>query len=126
MNDRETTVQELKDALEKFRSDRAWGKHNTPKNLATSISIEAAELLEHYQWDEYSKENDEEIENELADIINYCLLFALEKDIDISSAVEKKLALITLKYPTDIFNGQNDNQDDYHRIKNEYRKKKRE
>lgn len=79
--DEETTVRELVATVARFRDSRDWRKYDTPRNLADSICIEAAELLEHFQWktDDQVTEmlrNPEqlgEISNELADVIIYCL-----------------------------------------------------
>lgn len=126
MNDKNTTVQKLKDLAEKFIKDRDWGKHHSSKNLAVSIAIEAAELMEHFQWDEYrwnSTKND--LESELADIIIYCLYFSISNKIDIAKAVEKKLDKISNKYPVSVFNDKKDNPKDYWKIKKNYRNEKR-
>lgn len=124
MNDKTATIQKLKKLVEKFRKERNWGKHHTSKNLAVSIAIEAAELMEHFQWDDYKEEGEAELESELADIIIYCLFFAVSNKIDIAKAVEKKIDEISKKYPVKIFNNKKDDPKDYWRIKSEYRKKK--
>ena len=65
-------MNELKEELIKFQTERDWKKFHTPENLAKSISIEAAELLEHFQW---GKDYDiDEVADELADVFNYCIL----------------------------------------------------
>ena len=123
MDDKATAVQELKDLAEKFRAERNWGKHHTAKNLAASISIEAAELLEHYQWGEYAPDEAKgEIEGELADIVIYCLFFAVSNGIDIASAVERKIEKSSKKYPVSTFNHETDDPKEYWRIKNAHRK----
>ena len=67
-------MEELMKELIKFQSERDWKRYHTPENLAKSISIEAAELLEHFQWQkEYDKN---EVVDELADVLNYCFLMA--------------------------------------------------
>lgn len=124
MNDKTSTIQELKNLVEKFRTERNWGKHHSSKNLAVSIAIEAAELLEHFQWDEYREENKKDMEGELADIITYCLFFAVSNKIDIARAVEKKVKHVSKKYPVSMFNGEKDDPKDYWRIKKNYRNKK--
>ena len=95
MNDKTATIQKLKDLVEKFRKERNWGKHHSSKNLAVSIAIEAAELMEHFQWDDYKEENEAELESELADIVIYCLYFAVSNKIDITKAVKKKVDKIS-------------------------------
>lgn len=118
MSDNDTTLQSLKDLVEKFRAERNWGKHHTSKNLAVSIAIEAAELLEHYQWDDLKKPNDEqEIAQELADIVIYCLNFAVTNNIDISQAVKEKIDYNTRKYPVTVFNESKDDAKDYWQVK---------
>lgn len=124
MNDKTVTIQKLKDLVEIFRTERNWGKHHSSKNLAVSIAIEASELMEHFQWDDYKEENVEEIESELADIIIYCLYFAVSNKIDIAKAVVKKLGKISKKYPVKTFNHKKDDPKDYWQIKKNYRKKK--
>lgn len=122
--DRETTLQELKDAVAQFREERGWRKHHTPKNLAISIALEAAELLEHYQWDEYRKSDEaEEIASELADILMYVFNFADVNDIDISSSFYRKLDHAKQKYPVEKFNKDSLNNDEYFRIKQNYKAK---
>jgi len=124
MNDKIATIQNLKDLVETFRKERNWGKHHSSKNLAVSIAIEAAELMEHFQWDDYKDENEEKLSSELADIVIYCLYFAVSNKIDIAKAVEKKIAKISKKYPVKVFNGKKDDPKDYWRIKKNYRNKK--
>lgn len=124
MNDSTTQLQTLKDSVVSFREDRNWGKHHTPKNLAISIAIEAAELMELFQWDDYSKRDQEKIQDELADVIIYCLNMADVCDIDIASAVTSKLKKAAMKYLSGTFNKDNDNPDTYHEIKQSYRKNK--
>ena len=123
MNDKNTTIKKLKDLVEKFRRERNWGKHHSSKNLAVSIAIEAAELLEHFQWDNYREENETDLKGELADIIIYCLFFAVSNEIDIAKAVEDKMKHISKKYPVSVFNIKKDDPKDYWKIKKEYRKK---
>jgi NTP pyrophosphatase (non-canonical NTP hydrolase) len=86
----------------KFRDDRNWSQFHNPKDLAISISIEANELLELFQWNS-SKETVEnkfpELQDELADIMIYCILMADKLDIDLEKAVERKLDKNKEKYP---------------------------
>ena len=97
--DDQTTIAELRLAVQKFVDDRNWTKYHTPKNLSMSIAIEAAEILEHFQWHTAEEstsllEDTEayaEIIDELADVLIYCLSFANQADIDISRAVRAKL-----------------------------------
>lgn len=101
----------------------AAGRSHSPKNVAISLCIEAAELLEHFQWDEYRQEDKQAIADELADVIFNCLNFANQMDIDITSAFMKKFERIQKKYPVELFNPKNDSAEEYFRIKKAYRQK---
>ena len=92
-------MNELKEELIKFQTERDWKKFHTPENLAKSISIEAAELLEHFQW---GKDYDiDEVADELADVFNYCILMAIELDLDIDEIVLNKMKKNAIKYPVE-------------------------
>jgi len=92
-------MEELKQAIIKFQKERDWKKFHTPENLAKSISIEAAELLEHFQW---NKEYDvDEVAEELADVVNYCILMADALGVDMKEIVLKKIEKNAVKYPVD-------------------------
>lgn len=119
--DAETNLQELKELVIQMREERNWNKHFTPKNTATSIAIEAAELLEHYQWDLLIKEDREAIASELADILIFCFHFATLYDFDIATIFKAKLEKAKQKYPAELFQDR-DGLEDYHRIKKQYRK----
>ncbi len=86
-----------------FSKARRWDETNSPKDLAISISLEASELLEHFQWREESIGDKQELASELADIIIYAIQFANKYDIDIPTAVQKKLEKSNKKYPVEIF-----------------------
>lgn len=124
--DKQTTIQELKDLVATFRDERGWRKHNQPKNLAMSICIEAAELLEHFQWDEIGQRDKQEIADELADVLINCMNFADIMEIDIASHYRAKLERATEKYPVNVFHpgDTTDKADDYIGIKRAYRAKK--
>lgn len=93
--------------IKKFIKDRDWGKFHSPSNLAKSISIEASELLECFQWSDvdYDLEN---VKEELADVIIYCydLLDILELDVD--EIVNDKMTKNELKYPVEKAKGKSD------------------
>jgi NTP pyrophosphatase (non-canonical NTP hydrolase) len=91
-------------AIIKFRDDRNWSQFHNPKDLAISISIEAAELLELFQWNnskETIKKNFQELQDELADITIYCTLMADKLDINLDQAIEHKLNKNKEKYPVE-------------------------
>ena len=92
-------MDELFDYLIEFQSERDWKKFHTPDNLAKSISIEAAELLEHFQW---GKEYDlEEVSEELADVLIYCLYMADALNLDVKEIILDKMEKNAVKYPVD-------------------------
>ncbi len=105
--DRDTTVERLRSQVCEFRDPRDWLRYDTPRSLAISISVEAAELLEHFQWrtDEQMREvlkdnfRKNEISDELADVIIFCLGFSDVLGIDISEAIAQKLRKTGEKYP---------------------------
>lgn len=111
MNDTTTSVQTLKDTIAAFVREREWDQFQSPKNLSMSIAIEAAELMEKFQWAdlEDSKKDvvkyKEEIANELADIAAYLFNFCSFNDIDLSQAILKKLEINRQKYPIDKVKG---------------------
>lgn len=83
----------------KFRDDRDWKKFHTPENLAKSISIESAELLECFQWNKNF--NKKEVNEELADILIYCIYLADALEINIEDIINDKIELNSKKYPLD-------------------------
>ncbi|MFQ6137089.1 MAG: nucleotide pyrophosphohydrolase [Candidatus Hydrothermarchaeales archaeon] len=111
-SDRTITLSELKTEVEKFRDERDWKKFHTPKNLAVSISIEAGELLELFQWRdiaiaEVKKDAKlmQKIKGEMADIMLFLLSMANVLDIDISTATLRKLEINKERYPTEEYYG---------------------
>ena len=84
--------EELKKRIDKFTTDRNWEQFHTPVNLAKSISIEAAELLECFQWSdtEFDKEH---LLEELSDVMNYCIQLSLVLDVDIIDCIHKLFAV---------------------------------
>ncbi len=106
MNDATTTIQELRTVIRQFNDDRDWHQYHTPKNVAASIVIEAAELLEHFQWtNEPTPGQIPQLVEELADVVIYCLVLADALGIDLSQAVSQKLAQNDAKYPADEYRG---------------------
>lgn len=105
--DKTTTVEDLLAAVGQFVAARDWEKYHTSKNLAMSIAIEAAELMEHFQWQTAAEGQTRlevaavkaEIAEELADIFIYCLSFANQAEIDISEVVMEKLAKNEGRFP---------------------------
>lgn len=90
-------VEELLKRIDKFNKDRDWDKFHSKCNLAKSISIEAAELLECFQWNDEG--NFDDICEELADVMNYCLQFCLVLNVDPILIINKKMDKTEEKYP---------------------------
>ena len=88
----------LKERIDKFNKDRDWDKFHTPSNLAKSISIEANELLECFQWDN-DNFNLQDVKEELADVINYCLQMSMVLNMDIVDIINEKMDKNEKKYP---------------------------
>ncbi len=92
-------MEELINELSKFTEERDWDQFHTPENLAKSISIEAGELLECFQWsNEY---NIDEVKEELADVISYCLMMADKLNLDPKQIVLDKMKKNAKKYPVE-------------------------
>jgi NTP pyrophosphatase (non-canonical NTP hydrolase) len=90
-------MEELMKDLIKFQSERDWKQFHTPENLAKSISIEAAELLEHFQWNkDYDKQ---EVVDELADVLTYCFFMADALEVNVKEIILNKLKKTAKKYP---------------------------
>lgn len=97
------TEETIKQVL-KFRDDRDWKQFHNPKDLAISISLEAAELLEVFQWsgkDVACEDKKDRIKEELADILNYCILMADACDLDVDEIVREKIKKNNEKYPVE-------------------------
>ena len=87
-----------------FRDDRDWKQFHNPKDLAISISLEAAELLEVFQWsgvDVSDEGKQEKIKEELADVVNYCVLMADACGLDLDEIVQEKIKINEKKYPVE-------------------------
>lgn len=97
------TDETIKQVL-KFRDDRDWKQFHNPKDLAISISLEASELLEIFQWsgEDVSGEGKmDKIKEELADVVNYCILMADACNLDLDKIVQEKVAINSKKYPVE-------------------------
>jgi NTP pyrophosphatase (non-canonical NTP hydrolase) len=113
MPDSTTTVAELKQWVNDFVDRRDWHQFHAPKNLAMSLAIEAAELMEHFQWisveDSRAAAHDPkelaEVGEELADVLCYALAMANELGLDLATVIRQKLAKNEQKYPADEYRG---------------------
>jgi dCTP diphosphatase len=111
--DSKTTVAELRELIRNFVDARDWEQFHAPKNLAMSLAIEAAELMEHFQWISTEKSREiaaepgqlAEVSDELADVLCYALAMANQLDIDLSSAIRSKMKKNEEKYPAEEFRG---------------------
>jgi len=99
-------IKKLQEQIKEFCKDRDWDQFHTPKNIAASISIEASELLQLFQWSQgakwselQDKELKKEVEEELADVLIYLLRFSDLSGIDIEKVIEEKLIKNENKYP---------------------------
>lgn len=111
VSDQTTTIQDLRHVMKDFVEKRNWSRFHTPKNLAGSVAIESAELLELFQWltteeaTERSKNDSafrERIGEEMADVLLYLLSLANALDIDVSKVTLDKVEKNNHKYPVDI------------------------
>lgn len=100
---------EIIKALRAFVAEREWEQFHTPENLAKSISIEAAELLELFQWN--NPEDSDLVKDELADVLTYCLLLADKYGLDPTEIVLSKLEKTRAKYPVKQARGKSDKYD---------------
>jgi dCTP diphosphatase len=95
----------IRDQLRQFVAERDWAQFHTPKNLASALSVEAAELLEPFQWlktggpEELSADTLTAIRHEMADVLNYLVMLADQLDVDLLAAAQEKIVLNALKYP---------------------------
>ena len=92
-------MNEVKEQIKQFNEERDWDQFHSPENLAKSISIEAGELLECFQWN--SNFDKDEVCEELADVVNYCILLADKLDVELEDIILAKLEKTKKKYPVD-------------------------
>lgn len=101
---------ETLERIRKFSSDRDWGQFHSPANLAKSISIEAGELLECFQWDEDHYDL-EAVKDEVADVIVYCIDLVDRLGLDLDEVINRKMAKNEAKYPVVKAKGRSDKYD---------------
>jgi dCTP diphosphatase len=98
---------ELRDTLRAFAAERDWDQYHSPKNLASALAVEAAELLECFQWltEDQSRtlppEEREKVRHEMADVLNYLVRLADKLDVNLLEAAREKIELNAQKYPVD-------------------------
>lgn len=111
--DSSTTVGELRNWMAEFVEERDWSRFHTPKNLAMSIAIETAELMEHFQWisgedsarSALSSDQLQQIGEEVADVLSYTLSLANALELDLTTILREKMIANRRKYPADQYRG---------------------
>lgn len=105
------SLHSLRDALRRFSAERDWDQFHSPKNLAIALSVEASELLEHFQWIAEADSNLlpsdklDEVRKELADVLIYLVRLADKLEIDLMEATSRKIEENTKKYPAEKVRG---------------------
>jgi len=113
LSDKETTVANLRNMVREFVNERDWEKFHAPKNVSMALAIEAAELMEHFQWLDVEASRDigedadklKEVGEELADILCYGLALANTLGIDVSETMRRKMEKNREKYPVERYRG---------------------
>jgi NTP pyrophosphatase (non-canonical NTP hydrolase) len=116
MSDSSTTLADLREIVRRFVEERDWQQFHSPKNLSMSLAIEAAELMEHFQWIEIAESRrvgDDpaklaEVREEIADVLCYVLALANELNLDLSTALRDKMVKNAVKYPAEQSRGRYD------------------
>jgi dCTP diphosphatase len=104
-------LEKLRDEMRRFAADRDWDQFHTPKNLAIALSVEAAELLEHFQWltpeesQHLASEKVEAIRLEMADVLLYLVRLADRLGVDLAASAFDKIAINAGKYPVTLAKG---------------------
>nr|WP_307728603.1 nucleotide pyrophosphohydrolase [Massilia solisilvae] len=102
---------QLRDLVRQFVDERDWDQFHTPKNLSAALAVEAAELLEHFQWLQHGRPGElgeaklREVKHEMADVLVYLVRLADKLDVDLVAAVQEKMVLNRAKYPADQVRG---------------------
>ena len=113
------TILELRDTLRQFAAERDWDQFHSPKNLAIALSVEAAELLEPFQWlkdgtaAELGPERLAAVSEEMADVLLYLVMLADKLDVDLLAAARDKLEMNALKYPVEKARGSSKKYTEY-------------
>ena len=113
MKDTQTTIEQLKARMAEFVAQREWQKYHLPKNLAMSLAIETAELMEHFQWVTHEEAEEllkdpaarQEVADEMADVLAFLLSLANCLQLDLSAEFERKMLKNEQKYPPEKVKG---------------------
>ena len=111
--DQTTSVAQLREVVRAFVAERDWEQFHSPKNLSMALAIEAAELMEHFQWIsmeqsrqmESDSEKKAQVAEEMSDVFCYLIGLANELNVDLSNALQKKMVKNRQKYPADVYRG---------------------
>lgn len=111
--DTDTSIEQLKALVRVFVEERKWQQFHSPKNLSMALSVEAAELMEHFQWLTINESMEipkdpakrEAVGEELADVLCYCLAMANVLELDVATTVQNKMEKNRTKYPVERFQG---------------------
>jgi dCTP diphosphatase len=112
-------IKHIQQQLREFAAERDWEQFHSPKNLASALSVEAAELLEHFQWIDagasydLAEEKKEEVAHEMADVLNYLLRLADVLKIDLEQASTDKIRINAQKYPAEKVRGSSKKYTEY-------------
>ena len=113
ISDTTSTLADLRDLVRRFVDERDWRQFHSPKNLSMSLAIEAAELMEHFQWIDVAESRRigedaaklSEVRDEIADVLCYLLALANELNLDLATAVRDKMVKNATKYPAALSRG---------------------
>jgi dCTP diphosphatase len=116
LSDASTTLADLRDLVRRFVEERDWRQFHSPKNLSMSLAIEAAELMEHFQWIDIGEsrlvkddpEKFAQVRDEIADVLCYALALTNELNLDLSTAIREKMIKNAAKYPAELSRGRFD------------------
>jgi NTP pyrophosphatase (non-canonical NTP hydrolase) len=109
----------LRALVREFVDERDWDQFHSPKNLASALTVEAAELLEHFQWLQHGRADElgdaklREVRHEMADVLVYLVRLADKLDVDLLAAVQEKMVLNRAKYPAEQVRGDARKYDEY-------------
>ncbi len=118
-NDQSTTIADLKQIVAQFVGERDWQQFHSPKNISMALAIEAAELMEHFQWISMQEsrqvpqdpEKLNAVAEEVSDVLCYLLAMSNELGIDLSDSLTRKMVKNRQKYPADVFKGKYGQED---------------
>ena len=116
-SDSESTISQLREEIQQFVAERDWKMFHSPKNISMALAIEAAELMEHFQWisQDESRHLDAEkkiaVGEEMSDVFCYLMAMANELDIDVAASFRRKMVLNRKKYPAEKYRGRYGDED---------------